>query len=284
MKEDLSWTHSAAVFWFVSALVLRRSDAVGAMAETSGPNDELAADYLHRMDVRKSGFGYLFTLPHTLHDGTPVELYVEFDGPAARINDQGLLANRLEKAGVDLGKQQIVTAWRQIQTSVGYAPVFGTKPWELSALAERNQLSSALYAVADSAVRADGLRVLAPEYRTQSFSERVISTLGRRLSVVPQAVIPGKCGSRRAVTCSAGAQNLHYIQAVSASGRLGSFDHTISLFNGSTVPAEKRIALLQGPAGTWENWQVRALGDVSTTCYEDDLPAMLDQLARAEAT
>jgi hypothetical protein len=35
-------------------------------------------------------------------------------------------------AGVDLGKKQIATAWNQIQTSVGYAPDFSAKPWELS--------------------------------------------------------------------------------------------------------------------------------------------------------
>lgn len=143
------------------------------MTKTSDFMEELAADHRRLIDVRKSGHGYLFTLPHTLHDGTPVELYVEFDGQTARINDQGLLSNHLDMAGVDLGKKQIATAWNQIQTSVGYAPDFSARSWELSAFAERSQLSSALYAVADAAVRADGLRVLASQYRPRSFSERV---------------------------------------------------------------------------------------------------------------
>jgi hypothetical protein len=174
------------------------------MTATSDFIEELAPDHRGLIDVRTSGHGYLFTLPHTPHDGTPVELYVEFDGQTARINDQGLLSNHLDVAGVDLGKKQIATAWTRIQTSVGYAPDFSAKPWELSALAERNRLSSALYAVADAAVRADGLRVLASQYRPRSFSERVVRTLGRRLTVVPRAVIPGKYGSQRVVTCSVG--------------------------------------------------------------------------------
>jgi hypothetical protein len=40
---------------------------------------------------------------------------------------------------------------------------------------------------------------------------------------------------------------------------------------------------LQGPVGKWEDWQVRALKDVSTTYFEDDLSAMVNELARAEA-
>jgi hypothetical protein len=64
---------------------------------------------------------------------------------------------------------------------------------------------------------------------------------------------------------------------------MGSFDRTIALFNSSTIPADNRIALLQGPAGKWEDWQVRAIKDVSTTYFEDDLSAMVNELARAEA-
>lgn len=180
MDANPSWTHSAAFFWVVCILVSKRSDVVrpleggdNMMTKTSDFMEELAADHRRLIDVRKSGHGYLFTLPHTLHDGTPVELYVEFDGQTARINDQGLLSNHLDMAGVDLGKKQIATAWNQIQTSVGYAPDFSARSWELSAFAERSQLSSALYAVADAAVRADGLRVLASQYRPRSFSERV---------------------------------------------------------------------------------------------------------------
>jgi hypothetical protein len=290
MEENPSWTHSAAFFWVVCILVLKRSDVVrplgggdNIMTGTSEFIEELAADYRRQIDVRKSGYGYLFTLPHTLHDGTPVELYVEFNGQAAQINDQGLLSDLLYRAGVDLGKKQIATAWKHIQASVGYAPAFSAEPWELSAYAERSQLSSALYAVADSAVRADGLRVLASQYRPRSFSELVVSTLGRSLTVVPRAVIPGKYGSQRVVTCSVGVKKVNYIQVVGASDPMGSFDHTISLFNSSTIPAEKRIALLQGPVGTWEGWQVRALEDVSTTRFEDDLAAIVDELERAEA-
>lgn len=291
MEEKPSLTHSAAFFLAVCILVLKRSD-VGRplkggdniMTETSEFIEELATDYRHQIDVRKSGYGYLCTLPHTLHDGTPVELYVEFDGQAARISDQGRLSDHLDMAGVDLGRKQIATAWKQIQTSVGYAPAFSAEPWELSAFAERSQLSSALYAVADSAVRADGLRVLASQFRPRSFSERVVSTLGRRLTVVPRAVIPGRYGSQRVVTCSVGVKKVNYIQAVGASDRMGSFDHTISLFNSSAIPAEKRIALLQGPVGKWAGWQVRALEDVSMTRFEDDLSAMVDELAQAEAT
>jgi hypothetical protein len=290
MEEISSWTHSAAFFWVACTLILKRSDVArpleggdNIMTETSETVEKSAADYPRLIDVRKSGYGYLFTLPHTLHNGTPVELYVEFDGHAARINDQGLLSHHLDMAGVDLEKNRIATAWNQIQTSVGYAPDFSAKPWELSALAERNRLSSALYAVANSAVRADGLRVLASQYRPRSFSERVVSTLGRRLTVVPRAVIPGKYGSQRVVTCSVGVKTVNYIQAIGGSDRMGSFDRTISLFNSSTIPADNRIALLQGPAGKWEDWQVRALKDVSTTYFEDDLSAMVNELARAEA-
>jgi Domain of unknown function DUF1828 len=177
MEENPSWTHSAAFFWVVCILVLKRSGVVGpleggdnVMTETSEFFEELVAYYRRQIDVRKSGFGYLFTLPHTLHDGSPVELYVEFDGQTARISDQGRLWDHLDMAGVDLGKQQIATAWQQIQTSVGYAPVFSAEPWELSAFAERSQLRSALYAVADSAVHADGL-MLASQYWPRSFSE-----------------------------------------------------------------------------------------------------------------
>ncbi len=180
MDANPSWTHSAAFFWVVCILVSKRNDVVrpleggdNIMTETSDFMEELAPDHRLLIDVRKSGYGYLFTLPHTLHDGTPVELYVEFDGQTARINDQGLVSNHLDMAGVDLGKKQIATAWSRIQTSVGYAPDFSARPWELSAFAQRSQLSSALYAVADAAVRADGLRVLASQYQPRSFSERV---------------------------------------------------------------------------------------------------------------
>lgn len=250
---------------------------------TSKIVDEMVASYRRQIDVERAGGGFLFTLPHTLHDGTPVVLYVEFDGETAQISDQGLLSDHLDMAGVDLGKKQISAAWLQIRSSVGYLPALAAEDWEISAFADRKSLSSALYAVADSAIRADGLRVLASQYRPKSFSERVVSTLGHRLTVVPRAIIPGKYGSKRVVTCSVGVKRVNYIQAVGASDRMSSFDHTISLFNSSTIPPEKRIALLQGPVSKWENWQVKALEDVSTTRFEDGLGAMVDELLHAEA-
>lgn len=113
MDANPSWTHSAAFFWVVCILVSKRSDVVkpleggdNIITKTSDLMEELVPDHRRLIDVRKSGHGYLFTLPHTLHDGTPVELYVEFDGQTARISDQGLLSNHLDMAGVDLGKNR----------------------------------------------------------------------------------------------------------------------------------------------------------------------------------
>lgn len=253
------------------------------MTDTTGFIDELVADYRRQLAVERSGTGLLFTLPQTLHDGTPVQLQVEFDGSTAQISDLGLLADHLDMAGVDLGRRQIAAAWGQIRSSIGYEPALGAEPWELSAWADRTALSSAISAVADSAIRADGLRVLASQYRPKSFSERVVHTLGNRLTVVPRAVLPGKYGAQRTVTCSVGVKEVSYIQAVGASDRMASFDHTVSLFNASTIPADHRIALLQGPRKTWESWQIQALEDVSTTRFEDNLVSMVEELARKEA-
>lgn len=253
------------------------------MTDVSSFIEELVSEYRRQIHVEPTGEGFLFTLPQTLHDGTPVQLHVEFDGLTAQINDQGLLSDHLDMAGVDLGRKQIAAAWQQIRNSIGFGPALSAEDWELSAFADRKSLSSALNAVADSAIRADGLRVLASQYRPKSFSERVVSTLGSRLTVVPRAIMPGKYGANRMVTCSVGVKSVNYIQAVGASDRMASFDHTISLFNSSTIPAEHRIALLQGPVKKWENWQIQALEDVSSTRFEDGLAAMVDEFARAEA-
>src|SRR3954451_20373299 len=105
-----------------------------------------------------------------------------------------------------------------------------------------------------------GSECLRPSTGLDHSLKLVVSTLGRRLIVVPRAVIPGKYGSQRVVTCPAGVKEVNYIQAVGASDRMGSFDHTISR------------AKRPRPAGAWRAHAGRRRTITSRSCLEQRFP------------
>lgn len=245
--------------------------------------DVLTASYRANVLIERVGDATEITTNNTLRDGTPVTVYLEPSDDQFVISDRGLVADHLDTFGVDLGRANIAESWNMIRASVGFPAAFGADDWELTAVTGAGTLAVAIQAVADSAIRGDALRVLARGYVPQTFAGRVTSILGRTLTIVPKAPIPGRHGGQRTVTCVAGVKRPRYIQALSGgASRVQSFDHALALWVGSDVEQSDRISLLQHHGRDWEPWQVAQLRDISRTITEEDIDALIAEIQRDE--
>lgn len=244
-----------------------------ALMDTIG--DSLVAGYRDSLHLHRFGAdGALITLPHTLQDGTPVQVLVEREGKLVTVTDRGLVADHLDMFGVDLDRTTVAGSWAAIRAGITFSPAIGSDDWDISAMGGQGEMAALVQAVADAAVRADGLRVLASGHTPKSFAGRVVAAIGERVAVVPRAALPDRFGAQRQVTCSVGVSNVRYVQALSSGSkarRVQNFDKARSMFSSSTAPEKHRVSLLEGSASTWDRWQMDGLREVGVVAFDHDI-------------
>lgn len=235
--------------------------------------DAIVKGYAETLKAVPYGDGHLISLPTTFTSGNLMTVLVTFESGAVSVTDRGLTADELSDAGLDLSSGRVARSFSAVCASTGLPPVFGAENWEITASADAADVAIAVQAVADAAMRADGLRALATSSRSATFAEVAVARVAARTAVVPHAKMPGKYGAIRRVTLSyVGHDNeSYYVQALAGrdrESRVRSYDHASGLFLGAAPSITHRVALLQH--GDWESWQVKNLGEVCRVIDEEE--------------
>lgn len=235
--------------------------------------DEIVKGYRETLKAVPYGDGHLISLPTTFASGNLVTLLVTIDGGVVTVTDRGLAAEELTDVGLDFSSGRLARSFAAVRDSTGLAPMFGAEEWELTASADAADIAVAIQAVADAAIRAEGLRALAASRRSVTFADRAIHRVAARTAVVPRARMPGKHGAARPVTLSYKGRDRenYYVQALAgrdSDTRIRAYDHASGLFLGATPSLSHRVALLQ--EGDWEPWQVHNLTEVCKVIDETD--------------
>jgi hypothetical protein len=242
--------------------------------------EQVVAGFAASIDVRPYGRDFLLGLPQTFEDGTLLSVLVTNIGGQVEVTDRGLTAEQLSLVGVDITRGVAQSSWEAVRTSGHTLPAMGAESWEISAAGGWEQLSHLVQVVADTALRAEGLRVLTRQVRHRTFSESVVVRLAEaRLPVVPRAPMSGRNGSARLVTCKVDVESGFYVQALAgrdSEARLQAFDHGFALFSTAVPDQRRRIAVLQD--APWPAWQVNDLRDVATVLTGDEFPGRLQEL------
>lgn len=244
--------------------------------------DAIANGYRESLGSVPYRGGELITLPTAFASGTLVTVHVVVDQGVVTITDRGLTAEELCDAGLDMQSPRVARSFDAARDSTGLAPAFGSADWEITASADVGDIAIAIQSVADAAIRADGLRVLATAKRSSSFATQTIDRVSVRTAVLLRAPMPGKHGSSRQVTLSYGGRDEqpYFVQALSGGdkeARIRSYDHASGLFFGATPELTHRVALLQ--KGAWERWQIETLRDLCQVVDEEET----DQFVAATA-
>jgi hypothetical protein len=244
--------------------------------------DAIVKGYRDALEAVPYGDGHLISLPTTFASGNLVTVHVAIEGGVVTVTDRGLAAEELADVGLDFSSGRLARSFAAVRDSTGLAPMFGAEEWELTASADAADIAVAIQAVADAAIRAEGLRALSVSRRSVTFADRAIRQLSTRTPVVPRAKMPGKYGAERLVTLSykgRDSQN-YYVQALAgrdSETRSRSYDHASGLFLGATPSVTHRVALLQ--KGEWESWQVNNLTEVCKVVEETEADKFIAETA-----
>ncbi len=246
--------------------------------------DALVRGFRDSLEVVPYGGGELVSLPTTFSSGAMLSVLVTIDGGIASVTDRGLAADELTDAGVDLQSSRVFQSFSAVRGSTGLVPMFGAEPFEISASVDVEDVAIAIQAIADAAMRADGLRVLSATTRAVSFADRSIERVNARTPVIPRAPMLGRHGEKRVVTFSYTGRGdvSYYVQALSGKdpdARSRSYDHASGLFLGALPEKTHRIALLQD--AKWEPWRVDYLQELCRTVDENDIDDFVDSTATA---
>jgi hypothetical protein len=249
--------------------------------------DAIADGYRNSLASVPYEDGELISLPATFASGALVTVLATISGGVATVTDRGLTADELGDFGLDLSSGRAARSFIAVRDSTGLAPAFGAEEWEITARVDAADIAIAVQAVADAAIRADGLRALAQTERVASFAEKTIDRISITTAVVPRAKLPGKHGSDRKVTLSylgRDSQN-YYVQALAGRDnetRIRSYDHASGLFLGASPSITHRVALLQH--GRWERWQVENLTEVCKVIDEREADQFIADTAQTVST
>jgi hypothetical protein len=220
------------------------------------------------------GKGQLLTLPWSLHDGEAVAILVEEVAPGLfHLSDRGLAADSLALAGVDLSHRRFSPSWEAVRHSARLRPsiVPPSNRFELGGEATADELGAALTSLAEAVLRADALHVLAASPRRRSFGDGLIRrAVDRLIAVQPDAPMPTRFGSTRRVTCGLepAGRDAVFVQALASPSFSDAYDHAKALFTDSSLPRERRVAVIQSDAG--QPWHKRSLGEVSVVIDEHE--------------
>lgn len=244
--------------------------------------DAIADGYRDSLAAVPYGDGELISLPATFASGALVTVLAVIADDVATVTDRGLAADELADAGLDISTGRVARSFAAVRNSTGLAPVFGAENWEITASVDAADIAIAVQAVADAAIRADGLRALAKSRRLADFAEQSVDLISHRTSVIPRAKMPGVHGSLRRVTLSYPGRDHkpYYEQALpgrDSETRVRSYDHASGLFLGAAPDLLHRVALLQ--QGDWELWQVKNLSQVCQVVEEKDADEFVAETA-----
>ncbi|AOT25780.1 hypothetical protein SEA_TORTELLINI_35 [Mycobacterium phage Tortellini] len=226
----------------------------------------------------------LISLPATFASGEMLSLLITVTAGLVNVTDRGQTADVLLDYGVDRTKGRAAASFDAVRRSVGLPPVFGSADWEITAAVDPSDVAIAVQAVADAAMRADGLRVLARDTRSASFADKSVRRISERTAVVPRARIPGRHGGQRPVTLSYPGKDGgdYFLQALASRDsetRLTAYDHASGLFMNAQPELSHRIALLED--GSWEPWQIKGLKSICRVVVEDEVDSLVQDTAAA---
>lgn len=248
--------------------------------DTESLKADLVAGFARSVHLRAHGDNTLVVMPQTFSDGTILSLLVSDCDGVVTVTDRGTTADQLSSVDVDITKGVPQASWRAVRTSAGMLPAMGAEDWELTAAGSRDDLATLVQAVADTALRAEGLRALSRTRRSRTFGDRVIGQLvDSNLPVIPRASMKGRHGSSRQVTCRIEITSGYYVQALGGrdtESRSWSFDHAASLFSTAHPDKSHRFAVLQGSG--WPMWQIEGLREVARVADEDELQDVAAEL------
>lgn len=233
----------------------------------------------------KHGAGELVTMPIALGNGNLVQVYVErVSDELWFVSDEGQTAGELALAGVNLSSQKNAAAsWEALVRSLPISPPVlrdHVGDYVLAGQVESGRLGIAMLAIAEAAVRGDGLRALAPGYRARRFRDVIVQSAGRHdLPVLIDAPMPTHHGGSRRVSVKvAGAQDT-YLQAISGKGSvIDGFDKAQAVLSSANVPKERLVAVLARSVRL-EAWQWETLRDHGIPIVETELDHYMEQLA-----
>lgn len=228
--------------------------------------------------------GELVTLPLATSARNLIQLYVEqVQQDRWLVSDLGLAAGELATAGVDLNSRKVARqSWGFLLAQMGLeAPVMhDVGDYHIAGIAVGSQLGPAILSVGQTVVRADMLRVLAPGFRAQRFSEVILAAAGaREVPFTPNAPMPTKHGGSRQVTVRIEGSRRIYMQGVSArNSPIDGYDKAQSVFASAEVEKDDRVAVV-ADALKLDRWQWETLEDTGVPLHERDLDAFLSNVA-----
>lgn len=229
------------------------------------------------------GDGELLTLPWSLGDGESVSIYVEqLEDQLYLISDRGLAADSLALAGVDLKRSAVRASWNAVLRDVNLAPsaLSARHAFEIAYTTPPDRLGTALTALGEAVLRADGLRALSLTRPTRAFREAVIQSASRHSkAVVPHAPLPMRFGGKRTVTCRLDGAHPTWVQALAASGGSNeNYDHVRSLLSDALV-SKPELVVVVADAASLDDWQTSALAERSQVVRESDQDDFFAKLA-----
>ncbi len=229
------------------------------------------------------GDGELLITPWEFSDHEPIVLYVRGGGGDFLVSDRGQASDNLNLAGLDFSKPAVSRSWAAIQRSVESDPFVHrvASQWELAARSSEGDLGLAIHQVAEAAIRADGLRVLAGARTTAPrFSQWVISEASARgLSVVPRAEIQSTVGVKRQVSALIEGSRKAYVQALGPThDAWESYDRARSLFSDTKLDIRERFTVVSRDS-TLTAEQLRGIGQYSEVVDEKDFSGLLERVA-----
>lgn len=249
--------------------------------------EQLFRGIADQFDFQEYRDGLLITTPQTLTGGIPVELMATFEADRINLTDQGRVAQELDATGIDIFKGQTGELWKDLARSLTFDPAMGAEPWELSLSAPQQLMGAAVVELADAAVRADALRVLAPSFRPLTHDQRIIRAVHQsndKIKVQPRAKIRLRGGGERQTSFSASLRHTVYVQSASlSSGTNSGYDHALGVFSRALVDKDRRLVVLEGRSSQWERWQREGLSEIASVVnseHEDVVTrAILDRAA-----
>lgn len=226
------------------------------------------------MDTEPYRGGFIVTPNLHYADGDAVEVFVETYGQGYRINDRGASALRLQMAGVNLDSSKVRTAWAQSVPR----DAFDTDPnaGEVATFATEQQAGGAVLAVAESMVRLDQLRYLAPQPKAAPFKRTVAESVRgitpRSVEVKSDFRLRIRGGAERLATAAILPDDREplVIQAVSGGAAISdAVEHCYFLFgNVADVDKDHRVAVL--PSSDADRFAQEALAEVARVAFVDD--------------
>lgn len=226
------------------------------------------------LDVRAFGEDQLVRLPLAFSDGHMVQVLASQVGEDAwTLTDRGQVASVLLDHGVDLSRPQVSRSWRSLLETVSLPPALdGEGEFVLSMSSDSRTLGADVLRLGEAMLLAEGLRELRKPERSPLLRTRIIALAKEAdLGVVPNAPMPTRFGSKRKVSAKISSDRTAFYTQGVGKGTGQSYDHARSLFADSEAAGGERLSVIGGTARL-EEWQHRALSEVSQVVTEQDLP------------